>query len=459
MDSDKIVKGQKVYLGQSHKCVPASLLIRNSKIQKIGSYEDAKKWASELSLNVIDAGEASIIPGFFDTHAHINEPGRTDWEGFQSATRAAAAGGITSVVDMPLNSIPATTSLAALKIKRESAKNHCAINYAFWGGLIPGNFSELLPMILDGVIGFKCFLCPSGVDEFPHVGRKDLEEAMPLFAEHQIPLIVHAELESAPRNLQNFPSDSYESYLQTRPPQMELDAIELMMELCEKYRGPVHIVHLSTAEALEKIRVAKEKGLPFTVETCPHYLHFSAEDIASKATHFKCAPPIRNSANREALWQGIEQGLIDFIVSDHSPCVPSLKCFESGNFVNAWGGIAGLQMSPLVVWTEMKKRNFKVPDLLKLMSAKPAAFAGFSDSRGVIDVGYCADLVFFEEESETPVNSESIFHKHKVSPYVGERLSGKIAKTLVGGKTVFSEGNFVNSQSGVEIKRKVRRGE
>lgn len=422
----------------------------NQKFSKLAPSLEAENFGV---AKIIDAHSASVIPGFVDTHAHINEPGRTDWEGFQSATRAAAAAGITTVVDMPLNSIPATTSLGALKVKRQSAEGQCAIHYAFWGGVVPGNTSELEPMIEAGVVGFKCFLCPSGVDEFPHVTRADLELAMPVLARHQIPLIVHAEIESDLGELKALSPDSYSSYLQTRPPRMELDAIDLMIELCEKYRCPVHIVHLSTAQALEKISNAKMRGLPFSVETCPHYLHFYAEEIQRKATHFKCAPPIRELANREALWEAVRSGVIDFIVSDHSPCTPGLKCFESGDFGKAWGGIAGLQMSPSVVWTEMRKRGFAFQDLLQKMSRQTSSFAHFEDERGVLEVGAPADIVIYEEAPYS-IEEAQILHKNKVSPYTGEKLWGRALSTFVGGEIVYTVGHFENLNAGKMLKRK-----
>lgn len=384
-----------------------------------------------------DFGSKLILPAIVDTHAHINEPGRTEWEGFHTATKACAKGGIATVVDMPLNSIPATTSLAALKVKQESALKNCFVDYAFWGGVIPGNTQELEPMIQAGVVGFKCFLCPSGVDEFPHVNRKDLELAMPILAKHNIPLIVHAEIES--ENHSTGDHTDYKTYLQSRPKKWENDAIELMIELCEKTKCRVHIVHLSCAEALGQIRKAKQKGLPFTVETCPHYLSLTSEEISKKSTQFKCAPPIREKSNQTLLWDAVVDGTIDLIVSDHSPCSPNLKCLDTGDFMKAWGGISSIQFSLPIIWTEMKKRNISLNTLVRTMCENTSKLAGLDKTKGTLTKTKNADFIVFDENAEFKVTESIIEHKNKVTPYKDFNLLGNVEQTYIRGKCVYKD--------------------
>ncbi len=447
MSSAFVVKSTKVLAHDFSEPKPASILIEHGKIQKIFSYTDSAK-----NIQTYDYADLLVMSGLVDTHAHINEPGRTEWEGFVTATRAAAAGGITTVIDMPLNSIPATTSVQALKIKEESAYGHCTIDYGFWGGVIPGNLAELEPMIKLGVMGFKCFLCPSGVDEFPHVSKSDLEMAMPILAKYNIPLIVHAELES-PVNQKHLDARDYKSYLESRPQEWEVDAIRMMIELAEKTKCKTHIVHLSAARALPYIKKAKEKGLLFTAETCPHYLVFCSEEIAKGATHFKCAPPIREKENCDQLWQGLREGLIEFIVSDHSPCTPKLKLMEQGDFSGAWGGIAGLQFSLQSVWTEMKQRGFSTADLSRLMSYQTARFLGIDSKKGQIRPGNDADLIVWDPEASQVIEENKVEHRHKVTPYLGKKVNGIIHHTYVRGHMVYNQGQYLSSCVGAEILR------
>jgi allantoinase len=403
------------------------------------------------SDSVIDFGDAFITPGIVDTHAHINEPGRTDWEGFKTATRAAAAGGITTVIDMPLNSIPPTTTLENYITKKYEAKNKCTIDYGFWGGVIPGNEKELEGMIMGGVLGFKCFLIDSGVTEFPQSTLDTLEVAMPILAKHNVPLLVHAELEG-PAHITNTNHTKYLSYLESRPQKWEVDAIRFIIELSKKTKCKVHIVHLSAADALTDIESAKRDGVQITVETCPHYLHFNSENILDGATQFKCAPPIREKSNQDRLWDGLRSGLIDFIVSDHSPCTPNLKLMEIGSFDKAWGGISGLQFSMPVVWTEMKNRDFKLQDLIRLMSENTAKRAQLYPKKGSLKPGADADFIVWKPNELTKVTENMIEHKHKVTPYQGETLYGQILKTFVRGHCVYDQGNFQNETIGENVR-------
>ncbi|HND84852.1 MAG TPA: allantoinase AllB, partial [Pseudobdellovibrionaceae bacterium] len=440
-----ILKGKRIYIqnGNKHISQARSLLIKDGKISEINDYH----YSYAPSLPVYDFQDWVVMPGLVDTHAHINEPGRTEWEGFLTATLAAAAGGITTVVDMPLNSIPATVSQSAMDEKLKSASNKCMIDYGLWGGVIPGNDNELEGMIASGIMGFKCFLCPSGVDEFPHVQKTDLERAMPILARHKIPLLVHAEIEQ--QHIAEsvvYPETDYRSYLASRPPSWELEAISLVIELAEKYQCPTHVVHLSTAKALPMIRAAKERGVPVTVETCPHYLIFDAETVPAGHTEFKCAPPIRDEANRQALWGGVKDGTIDFIVSDHSPCTPALKCLESGNFAKAWGGIAGLQFSLPAVWTEMIKQGLDLSDLIRLMSDRTSQFVGLNDRKGSIAVGKDADFVVWDPQENDAIQANRILHRHKTSPYIGRQIQGRIKQVFLRGNSIFSSGEYIESE-------------
>jgi len=392
---------------------------------------------------LVEAGDLLVTPGIVDSHVHINEPGRTEWEGFATATEAAAAGGITTVVDMPLNCIPATTSRRAAEVKLETLRDQTHVDVAFWGGVVPGNVSDLAALAAFGVPGCKCFLCPSGVDEFPHVGRADLELALPVLRDLGLTLLVHAEapgpLEAAEQTIASTGADPrrYATYLRSRPNAAEDEAVAMVIELAEKHRAPAHIVHLSSASALPSIRAAQARGVPITAETCLHYLAFSAEDIPDGDTFYKCAPPIREAANRDALWQGLGSG-ISQVVSDHSPCTPALKRSDTGDFMSAWGGIAGLQLGLSVLWTEAHKRGFGLAQMYEWNAAAPAKLAGLAHRKGQLAKGYDADIVVWDDRASFVVAPDGIRHRHKATPYAGRTLFGVVEETWVGGKRAFS---------------------
>jgi allantoinase len=384
------------------------------------------------------------MPGVVDTHVHVNDPGRSDWEGFETATLAAAAGGVTTILDMPLNSIPPTTTVAALEAKREAARGKTAVNVEFIGGVIPGNASELQGLREAGVRAFKCFLAPSGVDEFPAVTEQDLREAFPTLAELGVPLMVHAE---DPARLASAPpggSTHYADYLASRPVAAELAAVELIVRLMEWCRIPVHIVHLSSAQSLGIIREARARGLPITVETCPHYLTFAAEDVRDGATEYKCAPPIRSGREREGLWKALIAGEIDLVASDHSPCPPVMK-ETSGDFFAAWGGIASLQLSLAATWTGARARGVKPERIAQWMSKATAKLAGLSDRKGSLAAGFDADIVIWDPEARFSVDPSKLVHRHKVTPYARRELYGVVRATYVGGKQLPTSESVVSS--------------
>jgi len=429
----------------------AAIHVRDGIIVAVGSPLEAP----DSSIPRLEVGDRVILPGVVDTHVHVNEPGRTEWEGFETASRAAAAGGITTLVDMPLNSIPVTTTRAAMQTKAAAAAAHCWVDVGLWGGVVPGNAGELEPMIDAGILGFKCFLCPSGIDDFPQATEADLRVAMPILARRGVPLLVHAELCPAdtPADDPQATSRHYSDYLASRPASWEVDAIALMIRLCRETGCPVHIVHLSAADALPLLAEARREGLPITVETCPHYLFFSAEQIPDGATHFKCAPPIRERENRERLWEGLRTGIIDFVVCDHSPCTPDLKRLEAGDFLGAWGGISSLQLSPSIVWSQAKARGFSIEDLVTWVCRRTARFAGLGGSKGAIAPGHDADLVVWDPDACFTLEPSMIHHRHRITPYLGETLYGVVEATFLRGKAIYERGVHGPAPTGKLLRR------
>ena len=399
------------------------------------------------NMEVIELGNKLLMPGIIDPHVHINEPGRTEWEGFDTATKAAIAGGVTTLVDMPLNSSPVTTSVKAFDEKLTASKNKLHCNVGLWGGVVPGNEYEIEPLIQKGVLGFKAFLTHSGIDEFPNATEEDLRKAMPIIAKYNLPLLVHCELSDNEQRSTAMVC-SYQNYLNTRPGKWEDDAVAMMIRLCEMFNCRTHIVHLSFADSLAQIAKAKQKGLPLTVETGQHYLYFNAEDIRHGQTLFKCAPPIREKANNDKLWQALKDGLIDFVATDHSPATPALKEIESGNFMKAWGGIASIQFALPVLWTAAKKRNATFNDIAKWLCENPAKLIGLQNSKGKIARGFDADLIVLDEEKAFVVTKDIIHHKHKITPYLNEALFGVVEQTYLGGEKVYDNGVFINPSMG-----------
>jgi allantoinase len=416
---------------------PGEIAIREGSIVSVNGGIDLPD-----ELHVLDVGSLVVLPGLVDTHVHLNDPGREDWEGFACATRAAAAGGVTTIVDMPLNSVPATTSVPGFADKLSAADGHCHVDVGFWGGLVPGNQDELEPLARAGVLGFKAFLSPSGVDEFPHVTAHDLRLALPIVARLGLPLLVHAELPSALRPPDASDPRRYAGWLASRPASSESAAIDLVVTLAQEYGARVHIVHVATAEALPILRAARARGVAVTAETCPHYLTFAAEDIADGATAFKCAPPIRDRVEREGLWTGLVAGDLDYIASDHSPTPPALKHLETGDFVRAWGGIASLQLLLPAVWTAMASRGLTLDHLASWLAARPAALAGVDRTKGRIAAGFDADLVVWDPDAEFVVDAHALFHRHAVTPYEGARLRGRVRMTLLGGEVIYEDGRM-----------------
>lgn len=404
---------------------PAAVLVEAERVHSVVPID-----AVPPGVPVEDLGPRVLMAGVVDAHVHVNEPGRTEWEGWRTATEAAAAGGVTTLVDMPLNCIPVTTTVAALEQKARSTEGALLVDVGFWAGVVPGNAGELAALAREGVLGAKAFLCHSGIDDFPASDEATLRAAMRAMAEAGIPLLAHAELELPGLAIPDCDPRSYAAWLGARPCAMEDQAIALLIRLCRETRCPVHVVHLSSATALPMIAEAKAEGLPFTVETCPHYLCLSAEDVPDGATQYKCAPPIREAENREALWRGLLDGIIDYVVTDHSPCTPQLKAKD---FVEAWGGISSLSLGLASVWTEGAKRGATLAQLARWMCEGPARFAGLSDRKGRIAPGLHADLVAWDPDERFEVTPETLRFKHKVSPYLGKTLKGRVHATWLRG--------------------------
>ncbi|MCB9230666.1 MAG: allantoinase AllB [Bacteroidia bacterium] len=426
---------------------PATLEIKDGKIAAIHPEQ-------RLS-GALDLGTLVLMPGLIDSHVHINEPGRTDWEGMLTATRAAAAGGITTLVDMPLNSLPVTTTAANFQEKLQSVKGKLQVNCGFWGGIVPENADQMEPLLEAGVLGIKAFLCHSGIDEFPNVTEGDLRKGMPAIARAGVPLLVHAELVADHPHINQSKAQphSYAAWLASRPNSWEDEAIGLMIRLCHETGARTHIVHLASASALPMLRTARAAGLPLTVETCPHYLWFFAENIPDGQPVYKCAPPIREKSQRDALREALKSGELDFVVTDHSPAPAEIKNLDTGNLAEAWGGIASVQFSLPITWTILREMGMQVEDLAKLMSGNIARFLNLGHQKGALQVGQDADLVAWDPEEAFILQKEMIEYRHPISPYLGSKLFGTVHKTWVNGKLVYDEGVFPNPGSGEIILR------
>ena len=434
-----VVRGCRIVLPDGER--PASIHIDGGRIMAI----EASGADVPEGVEIVDAGDLVVSPGVVDTHVHVNEPGRTEWEGFESATRAAAAGGVTTIVDMPLNSVPATTTAAALDEKRRAAAGRCHVDVGYWGGVVPGHEASIDPLADAGVRGFKCFLVPSGVDEFQPVGEAQLRLAMPVLERRHRPLLVHAE--SPDRILAHRgQAADYRDYAATRPAAAEVDAIRLMARLARETGAHVHVVHVSSAGGVEAMAEARAAGTPITGETCPHYLTFTAAEIPQGATEYKCAPPIRDDADREALWRGLRSGTLSLVASDHSPAPAALKC--PGDFVRAWGGVASIELALAAVWTGASVRGCTTVDLARWLSEAPASLAGLSDRKGRIAPGCDADLVVWDADGEFTVEAGQLQQRHKITPYAGRRLRGIVKMTFVRGERVWDKGRLSTPWSG-----------
>jgi allantoinase len=442
---DLVVRGKRVVLPEGERA--AAIQIRGGAIAAISAFDDI---TGRSPLH--EAGDSIVMPGLVDTHVHINEPGRTDWEGFSTATRAAAAGGVTTLIEMPLNSIPATTTAAAYREKVAAAMGKLWVDVGFWGGVVPGNTAELRPLWEAGVFGFKCFFVPSGVEEFAHVSEADLRAAAPELAALGAPLLAHAEMPgpiaAAVKDLSKADPKSYATWLASRPREAENEAIALLLRLSREFRVRTHIVHLSSSDAIQHLRQAKSDGLAVTVETCPHYLTFAAEEIREGATEFKCAPPIRERENLEKLWAALADGTIDLIATDHSPCSPAMKLSGEGDFIRAWGGIASLQLSLPAVWTEATPRGYAVTHLAAWLCRGPARLAGLEKRKGTIAVGCDADLVIWNPSAKFVVEPSQLHHRHKITPYAGRALVGVVETTILRGRKIYDRGEFCPSPIG-----------
>ena len=448
---DLIVRGKRVVTPAGERA--AAIYIRGGIVTALTEFHDVPG-----GVAIHEAGDLVVMPGIVDTHVHINEPGRTEWEGFSTATRAAAAGGVTTLVEMPLNSIPATTSVATFREKLAAAAGKLWVDAGFWGGVVPGNIAELGSLWEAGVFGFKCFLVPSGVPEFEFVAKEHLHGALRELVALGAPLLAHAEMpepiEKAVANLsKNASARRYSTWLASRPRDAENEAIALLLRLSREFDARIHIVHLSSSDAIPVLQHARSQGAKVSLETCPHYLTFAAEEIAEGATEFKCAPAIRERLNREKLWEGLANGTIDFIATDHSPCPPAMKLPEEGDFMRAWGGIASLQLSLPAVWTEASVRGYAVTHVAKWLCEGPVRLAGLDRRKGSIAVGCDADFVIWNPDEKFLVDPAQLHHRHKITPYAGRELKGVVAATFLRGRKIFERGEFSTSPIGHALLR------
>jgi allantoinase len=455
LTADIFVRGRRVLTPEGVR--PASIHISDGIIRAVGEVDDIPS----PGCPVLEAGEEFVVmPGLVDTHVHVNEPGRTKWEGFGTATRAAAAGGVTTIIDMPLNSIPPTTTLEGFQRKLEAARGQCSVDVGFWGGVVPDNLAELEKLHRAGVVGFKCFLVPSGVDEFPHVTERELRPAMQTLAEMDGLLIVHAELpgpiDEALKNeaiLHDGDPRQFNTFLRTRPRAAEDLAVALVIRLSRETGARAHIVHHSSSDSLDLLRRAREDGVRITAETCPHYLFFAAEDVAPGATEFKCCPPIRERENREKLWAALTDGTIEMVVSDHSPAPPEMKCPETGDFMEAWGGISSLQLRLPVMWTLCRERGLSLNQLMEWTAHAPARLVGLEGRKGSLAAGHDADFVIWNPERAFTVEPSMLQHRHKLTPYAGQTLHGVVEATYLRGEKIYERGEFQGNPRGLLIMR------
>jgi allantoinase len=442
--TDLIVRGRRVVTPEGERA--AAIHIRDGVIAELSAFDDIPSGS-----RVHEAGGSVVIPGLVDTHVHINEPGRTEWEGFATATQAAAAGGVTTLIEMPLNSIPATTTAPAYQEKLAAAQGKLQVDTGFWGGVVPGNTQELRPLWEAGVFGFKCFLVPSGVTNFSHVTDRDLRAALAELAVLGAPLLVHAESfevifdaidaidppDVVDRVLP--PSNKYSTWLAYRPRAAENEAVAYLIRLAQEFHVHIHIVHLSSSDTVSALRSAKSVGVSVTVETCPHYLTFIAEEIPDGATQFKCAPPIRERESRELLWAALRDSTIDLIASDHSPCPPYMKLPDQGDF--------------LVMWTEARSRGYALNDIARWMCSGPARLAGLANKKGAIAAGGDADLVIFNPDAKFRVDPTKLLHRHKLTPYAGRELTGVVEATFLRGQKIFDRGAVSEAPAGQVLRR------
>jgi allantoinase len=420
---DLVIRARRVVTPDGTR--PATVRVSEGRIAEVGPYESGPRDAVALPDDQV------LLPGLVDTHVHVNEPGRDDWEGFGSATRAAAAGGITTIIDMPLNSIPPTTNAGALRIKREAAAGHVHVDVGFWGGAVPGSTGWLPRLVGAGAFGVKVFLIDSGVPEFPPLDRGGLVAVMEQAAALGSPVLVHAE-DAA---LTGSAGRDYPSFLRSRPAAAEVAAITSVIDAARRTGARAHVLHLSAADAIPLLAAARRDGVAVTAETCPHYLALAAEDIPAGATEFKCCPPIRGRANRELLWEALRDGIIECVVSDHSPCPPELKRRGGGDFGAAWGGISSVQLALPVVWTQARRRGFGLDDVTGWMAAGPARLAGLA-FKGAIAPGHDGDLVAFAPGESFVVDPARLYHRHPLTPYAGARLDGVVRRTWLRGRPV-----------------------
>ena len=445
--------------------MPATLLVEHERITGVRGWDEVPAVA-----RLHDFGDSVVLPGLVDTHVHINEPGRTEWEGFATATRAAAAGGVTTLVDMPLNCTPEIVNVNALEGKRMAAQGKAWVDWAAWGGVVRGNVEALAPLAAAGVAGFKCFLVHSGIEGFTWVDEACLSVALTSLRGSKLPLLAHAEvagpIECATEILRRMDADwrKYSTYLASRPDEAEVEAIALLIRLAEEFESPIHIVHLSSALALPLLAEARDRGVSITVETCPHYLWFAAEDVPDGATEYKCAPPIRGAANREALWGALAEGVIDVVATDHSPCPPGLKRRDTGSWDQAWGGISSLGLALPVMWTAMVRRGLGsgggLEHLAQWMSIAPARLAGLDGRKGGFIRDADADMVVFDPDAEWIIGRDQLHFRHKLSPYLGARVRGKVLETWLRGEQVYLQGGplaggecFMGDARGRELMR------